>query len=128
VATHFTHLVPGKLESGHPRLAVLYRFDHAGDGIPEHAHGPDMTHDVRCTRGSVMVYGPTMVWCHLLKAGDRLEFDSQQPHEIQALEEHSSVVNEYYRGIPSNYGAVLEADKDGVVTLPLKLQLATGVI
>jgi hypothetical protein len=128
VATHFTHLLPGKLENGQLRLAVLYRFDRAGDGIPEHAHPEEMTHDVRCTRGSVMVYGPTMIWCHLLKAGDRLEFDSKQPHEIQAAEDNSSVVNEYYHGIPSNYGALPENEKDGSVTLPLKLQLATGVI
>lgn len=127
MATHFTHLLlAGK------RLAVLYRFDQPGDGIPEHAHGPDMVHDIRCTRGSIMVYGTGMIWCHQLKAGQVFDtatgFDSTQPHEIQAIEPLSSCVNEYYRGIPAGYEKLTDADKDGSVALPLKLQLSTGLI
>lgn len=87
-----------------------------------------MVHDVRCTRGSVMVYGPGMIWCHLLKAGDRLEFDSRQPHEIQACEPQSSVVNEYYKGTPVGYEKLTAEEKDGAVSLPLKLQITTGLI
>lgn len=125
MSTHYTHL---RLEGS--RLAVLYRFDVPGDGLPEHMHGPDMTHDVSCTRGRVMVYGPGLEWVMPLKLGERAVFDSTSPHEIMALEPKSSVVNEYYQGIPANYAQLPEDEKDGTADLApqIKLRVSEGLI
>jgi quercetin dioxygenase-like cupin family protein len=115
---HFTHLQIGEA------FAILYRFDKKGDGIPMHEHPPHLEHDIACTRGSVRVHGPK--WEQHLLAGRILHFDSSQPHEIEALEDNSSVLNTFLQGRPREYANLPAHEIDGSVMLPLLEPLKTG--
>lgn len=113
---HLTHL---KLHDD--RFAILYRFDKRGEGIPMHSHERVLEHDVSCTRGRVVVHGESLEAPIELHAGERLLFDSSLPHEIVALEDRSSVLNEFTYGQPMDYAALPAEELDTSVTLgPVK--------
>lgn len=122
---HYTHLQMGSV------YGILYRFPRAGDGIPLHTHTAETEHRVLCTRGRIRITvnakGGREV--HDLRAGAVLDtFDSRAPHEIMALEDHSSCFNAYTHGRPPGYATLPAAELDGSTeTMPLTFPLRCGV-
>jgi hypothetical protein len=114
VSVHFTHLQVGA------DFAVLYRFDQRGEGIPMHAHAHELEHTVTCTRGTVELYGPGRAWRQVLRMGETCSlFDSTKPHEIAALEDHSSVLNTFLHGRPPAYVDLPPHEIDGSLEMQL---------
>jgi hypothetical protein len=63
-------------------------------GLPLHSHQPGLgaEHDIRCERGSLLVYvHPDKHF--VMKAGERLEFDSTLWHGVVPLEEGTAFRN-----------------------------------
>src|SRR5271163_4770581 len=68
----------------------------AGSGLPMHSHKDSETgHNIIVLQGSICVYGENASWIKVLKHGEIFDFDSDEPHEICALEDSTKILNLY---------------------------------
>jgi|SRR5882672_10050110 len=107
--THFEHY-----KSGHV-FGIHYRFDARGDRIPEHAHTPELAHNLVVMWGSVI----------LIMRGERKtclpgihDFDWSQPHEIIALEDHCETLHLFLNGQPQGYDSLPDHELRGTFGNP----------
>lgn len=70
---------------------MLYTFAAAGDVLPLHDHDTATAHISVVTRGAFKVSGPG--WSQTATPGPVLSFDPGQPHEFEATEADSRVLN-----------------------------------
>jgi quercetin dioxygenase-like cupin family protein len=70
---------------------VIYDFEKAGDILPMHNHDETTVHITIVARGSIKVTGHG--WERISNAGAVLDFKPNQPHEFEALEDNSRIVN-----------------------------------
>ena len=105
-------------------FGLYYSFPKRGDGIAMHAHpAVELQHNITVLRGSVLVYGergPDHGWRRVLGQGDIFDFDSDQPHEIAALEDNTLILNMNLHGMPAAYQGKSEDEFHGVTDTPLK--------
>jgi quercetin dioxygenase-like cupin family protein len=80
---------------------IVYTLEQ-GSGIPMHAHREEKYyHNTVVLNGSVLIYGKD--WQRLVKAGEMCDFDSSLPHEIQALEDNTRIINMFVNGVPTEW-------------------------
>lgn len=82
---HSTTISFGKLSG------VIYDADVAGDILPTHTHTEEDIHITIIARGSFKVHGDG--WEMTAKAGDVIDWEVGQAHELIALEPNSRFVN-----------------------------------
>lgn len=70
---------------------TIYDFPEAGDVLPMHTHTAVDVHISIVARGSFRAHGAG--WQQVVKAGDVLDWQPNQPHEFIALEAGSRLVN-----------------------------------
>jgi hypothetical protein len=76
-----------------------------GCGIPMHAHVEErLYHNTVVLNGSVLIYGED--WQQVVRAGQMFDFDSSQPHEIQALEDSTRIINMFVNGPPAEWDLI----------------------
>lgn len=107
-----------------------YIFESAGDGLPEHAHGPELEHDVFVMRGRVAVI--TADGVEVLKPRTACPrrswqtpafvFDSSVAHRIIALEA-AEIINKIHRGLPAGYARLTDAELSGEIEAPIDFYL-----
>lgn len=79
------HATFGKLKT------IIMDFPITGDVLPMHTHNEVTVHITIVARGSFKAHGNG--WEREVKAGDVLDFRSNDPHEFIALEDNSRIVN-----------------------------------
>ena len=92
------------------RFGILYRFESRGDGLPMHAHPPELEHSVECLSGSILVRGPD--WRHQVESGERFIFNSSLPHEVCALSQ-AIAFHEFTYGQPAEYRSLPPSELTG---------------
>jgi quercetin dioxygenase-like cupin family protein len=100
-----------------------YWFPKRGDGIPMHEHRDGSDHNVIVLRGAVVVYGPDFANSMPLGAGSVWTFDFGGPHEIQAIEDDTEILNLYLNGIPADYAHVPPDQLSGEIDRPVRHSL-----
>lgn len=83
----------------------MYDFEFAGDTLAKHVHTEDDVHITIVTNGRVKAYSHD--WSIEAKAGNIVDFRAGEPHEIQALEDGTRIINilKKHGGIPrEDYG------------------------
>jgi quercetin dioxygenase-like cupin family protein len=70
---------------------AMYDFDLAGDILPKHTHDETTVHITIVARGKVRAYSHD--WSIEAVAGQILDFQPHQPHEIMALENNTRIFN-----------------------------------
>jgi quercetin dioxygenase-like cupin family protein len=70
---------------------MIFDFDHAGDMLPMHNHTEADVHITIVSKGSFKAHGDG--WEMILKAGQIVDWDAGQAHELIALEPDSRFVN-----------------------------------
>jgi quercetin dioxygenase-like cupin family protein len=70
---------------------TLYDFAEPGDVLPMHDHDETTAHDTLVARGGLRVSGPG--WERLLAPGDFVKFKPGNPHELQATERNTRILN-----------------------------------
>lgn len=93
-------------------FAMRYRFESAGDAIPEHAHQDWAFHNVVVLKGSCAFesQGTTRI----LRAGEVFDFDGRIPHRISACEPTESI-HFFLNGEPADYVNVPASDLSGSI-------------
>lgn len=76
---------------------TMYDFELAGDILPKHVHTVENVHITIVARGKVKAYSHD--WEQTAQAGQLIDFQPNQPHEIMALEDNTRIFN-----IVKNYG------------------------
>jgi quercetin dioxygenase-like cupin family protein len=81
---------------------AMYDFEKAGDLLPEHNHSDADVHITIVAKGRVKAYGKT--WSQEAIAGQLINFNANQPHEIMALEDNTRIFNilKKHNGIPND--------------------------
>lgn len=69
----------------------MYDFEQAGDLLPEHNHTDANVHITIVAKGRIKAYGKT--WSQEAVAGQLINFNANQPHEIMALEDNTRIFN-----------------------------------
>jgi quercetin dioxygenase-like cupin family protein len=90
-------LLANRLENLGQLTGTMYDFESAGDILPKHVHTADNTHITIVARGKVKAYSHD--WEQTAEAGQLIDFQPNQPHEIMALEDNTRIFN-----IVKNYG------------------------
>ena len=70
---------------------AIYDFVAVGDILPMHDHDEATVHFTVVCRGAVKISGPD--WSQNNRAGDILDFAAGNPHEFEALEPATRIVN-----------------------------------
>lgn len=70
---------------------TIMDFASAGDTLPMHAHDESTIHFTVVARGSFIGRGPG--WEKTLSAGDVIDWKVGAPHEFEAVEPNSRIVN-----------------------------------
>jgi quercetin dioxygenase-like cupin family protein len=70
---------------------LIMDFQLVGDKLPMHTHGSADVHITIVARGSFTARGDG--WEREVKSGDVLDWQPEQPHEFEALEDRSRIVN-----------------------------------
>lgn len=70
---------------------VIYDFEHVGDVLPKHVHGDEDNHITIVARGKLKASSHD--WEIVAIAGQVLVFKPNEPHEFEALEENTRIVN-----------------------------------
>jgi hypothetical protein len=94
-------------------FAIRYQFDQAGECIPEHQHGPELAHDVTCTRGSIVIEMQHLR-C-VLETGQRHALEWYLPHIVRAAEPDSESVHRFINGQPQGYATLPESELRGTL-------------
>jgi quercetin dioxygenase-like cupin family protein len=84
-------------------FGIKYTFQYRGEGIPMHRHDVTHAHNVTVLLGSIVLYGSEGSNPIKATAGDVIEFDWSQPHEIAALEPNTVIFNQFLNGQPEGY-------------------------
>lgn len=90
-------LLASRLENLGQLTGTMYDFESAGDILPKHVHTSDNVHITIVARGKVKAYSHD--WEQTAQAGQLIDFQPNQPHEIMALEDNTRIFN-----IVKNYG------------------------
>lgn len=69
----------------------MYDFEKAGDLLPNHNHTDSDVHITIVARGRIKAYGKT--WSQEAIAGQLINFNANEPHEIMALEDNTRIFN-----------------------------------
>lgn len=77
-------------QSGDIRGAI-YDFEFAGDVLEKHTHGEDDVHLTIVARGRLKASSHD--WEKTAEAGQILDFRPGEPHELEALEDRTRVIN-----------------------------------
>jgi hypothetical protein len=102
------------------KFGFRYVFEHAGDGLPEHAHSPELEHDVSVLRGRVAIIMENFV--RVLGPGERCDFNSWKMHRILALTP-AEIVNKLEEGLPADYFGLSDAELSGELDVPIDFNL-----
>lgn len=70
---------------------TIYDFEFVGDKLPMHNHSESDVHITVVTKGSFLVRGNG--WEQKIEKGNLIDWQPNQPHEFEALEDESRVVN-----------------------------------
>jgi quercetin dioxygenase-like cupin family protein len=90
-------LLAKRLENLGQLTGTMYDFESAGDILAKHVHTADNVHITIVARGKVKAYSHD--WEQIAEAGQLIDFQPNQPHEIMALEDNTRIFN-----IVKNYG------------------------
>jgi quercetin dioxygenase-like cupin family protein len=90
-------LLANRLENLGQLTGTMYDFELAGDILPKHVHTVENVHITIVARGEVKTYSHD--WEQVAQAGQLIDFQPNQPHEIMALEDNTRIFN-----IVKNYG------------------------
>ena len=90
-------LLAKRLENLGQITGTMYDFESAGDILPKHVHTAENVHITIVARGKVKAYSHD--WEQIAQAGQLIDFQPNQPHEIMALEDNTRIFN-----IVKNYG------------------------
>lgn len=90
-------LLANRLENLGQLTGTMYDFELAGDILAKHVHTVDNVHITIVARGKVKAYSHD--WEQIAEAGQLIDFQPNQPHEIMALEDNTRIFN-----IVKNYG------------------------
>jgi len=90
-------LLANRLENLGQITGTMYDFEIAGDILPKHVHTAENVHITIVARGKVKAYSHD--WEQIAEAGQLINFEPNQPHEIMALEDKTRIFN-----IVKNYG------------------------
>ena len=71
----------------------IYRFQKAGDTIPMHEHDEATAHITFVIKGSIVARGFEAAWESSGSAGLLISFEESMPHEIEALEDGTVILN-----------------------------------
>jgi quercetin dioxygenase-like cupin family protein len=87
----------------------VYDFDKAGDVLERHSHNEDTAHITIVACGKVKAYSHNLEnnilsWKEA-EAGEVLDFLSNEPHEITALEDNTRIFNiiKKFGGVSNDY-------------------------
>lgn len=69
----------------------VYTFEKAGDVLPEHINDETTIHITVVCKGKVCV--KSMGFTREAEAGEIIDFQVNQPHEILALEDKTKIIN-----------------------------------
>jgi quercetin dioxygenase-like cupin family protein len=69
----------------------VYTFEKAGDVLPEHINDETTVHITIVCKGKVCV--KSMGFTREAEAGEIIDFQVNQPHEILALENNTKIIN-----------------------------------
>ena len=69
----------------------MYTFEKAGDVLPKHNHTDNDAHITIVARGRLKAYSHD--WALEATAGQLLNFEAGQPHELLALEDNTRIFN-----------------------------------
>jgi quercetin dioxygenase-like cupin family protein len=70
---------------------VICDFEKVGDLLPKHNHTDTDIHVTIVTRGKIKAYSHD--WEQVASAGQMLDFRSNEPHELMALEDNTRIFN-----------------------------------
>jgi quercetin dioxygenase-like cupin family protein len=90
-------LLANRLENLGQLTGTMYDFELAGDILPKNVHTVENVHITIVARGKVKAYSHD--WEQVAQAGQLIDFQPNQPHEIMALEDNTRIFN-----IVKNYG------------------------
>ena len=90
-------LLANRLENLGQLTGTMYDFESAGDILPKHVHTAENVHITIVARGKIKAYSHD--WEQIAQAGQLIDFQPNQPHEIMALEDNTRIFN-----IVKNYG------------------------
>jgi len=90
-------LLAKRLENLGQLTGTMYDFESAGDILPKHVHTAENVHITIVARGKIKAYSHD--WEQIAEAGQLIDFQPNQPHEIMALEDNTRIFN-----IVKNYG------------------------
>lgn len=81
----------------------MYDFEFVGDILPKHVHDETNVHITIVTRGKIKAYSHD--WEKEAIAGQILNFQPGEPHELMALEDNTRIINivKKYGGVPNDY-------------------------
>lgn len=84
----------------------VFDFEFAGDVLGKHVHTEDDIHITIVTNGRIRAYSHD--WSIEAKAGNIVDFRVGEPHEIEALEDGTRIVN-----ILKKHGGTIRDDYEG---------------
>ena len=70
---------------------TIYDFEVAGDILPKHVHTENDVHITIVARGKLKAYSHD--WEKVAEAGQIIDFRVGEPHELQALEDNTRIIN-----------------------------------
>jgi len=70
---------------------VIYDFEIIGDVLPMHTHSEEDVHITMVTKGAFIARGNG--WEQRIEKGNLIDWQPNQPHEFEALESDSRIVN-----------------------------------
>lgn len=85
-------------------VGVIMDFEKVGDVLSKHNHDEKSVHITIVARGSVKISSHD--WKKTVVAGQIVDFRPYEPHEIEALEDNTRIVNivKKYGGVNAHYG------------------------
>lgn len=70
---------------------IIYDFEIIGDTLPMHSHSELDVHITMVTKGSFIARG--IGWEQRIEKGNLIDWQPNQPHEFEALESDSRIIN-----------------------------------
>jgi quercetin dioxygenase-like cupin family protein len=70
---------------------TIYDLSNIGDVVSKHSHSRNDVHITIVCRGKLKAYGDN--WTKEAIAGQVLDFNEDQPHELMALEDNTRIIN-----------------------------------
>ena len=88
-------------------VGTIYDYEFAGDVLPKHNHTEDNVHITIVARGSVKASSHD--WEITAEAGKILDFRAGEPHEIEALEDNTRIINivKKFGGSSNDYSQII---------------------